>query len=85
MTVFSKLNKKSDMCSIGDLFPPFGLTSFISAVVICFLGFYMFKKLGTDGNVSVRDSSKNHSWTPVKITSKVSCYFKIIFSTIYSV
>lgn len=71
MTVFSKLNKKPDMWIFGDLFPPFGLTSFISAVVICFLGFYMFKKLGTDGNVSVRDSTKNHSWTPVKITSKV--------------
>lgn len=71
MTVFSKLNKNPNMSIFGDIFPPFGLTSLISAVVICFLGFYVFKKLGTDGNVPVRDSTKNHSWTPIKISSKV--------------
>lgn len=71
MTVFSKLNKNPNMWMFDNLFPPFGLTSFISAVVICVLSLYMFKKLGTDGNVPVRDSTKNHSWTPIKITSKV--------------
>lgn len=64
------------MWSFGDIFPPFGVTSFISAVVVCFLGFSMFKRLVTDGNVSIRDSTKNHSWTPIKITLKVStCSF----------
>lgn len=71
MSVFSKPYKSTNMWGFDDLFPPFGLTSFISAVVICVLGFYMFKKLGTDGNVPVRDSTKNHSWTPIKLSSKV--------------
>lgn len=76
MTVFSKPNKNYNMWIFGDVLPPFGLTSFISAMVLCFLGFYVFKKLGTDGNVPVRDSTKNHSWTPIKITSKVSIQIK---------
>lgn len=85
MSVFSKLNKNPNMCFFGDIFPPFGLTSFIGAVVICFLGFYIFKKLGVDGNVSVRDSTKNHNWTPIKIYSKVRKLLQLYISLVVSI
>ncbi|KAJ8929806.1 hypothetical protein NQ314_017403 [Rhamnusium bicolor] len=73
MAVFSKLLNKyinPKMWIFGELFPPLGFTSFISAVVICILSFYVFKKLSVDSNVPVRDSTRNHSWTPIKVTAK---------------
>ncbi|CAG9812465.1 unnamed protein product [Phaedon cochleariae] len=72
MVVFSKLSVSSEhkMWILGDLVPPFGFTSFVSALVVCVITFYIFKKLSGDRNVPVRDSSKNHSWTAIKITSK---------------
>ncbi|XP_050302696.1 diacylglycerol kinase epsilon isoform X2 [Anthonomus grandis grandis] len=58
------------MWLLGDLFPPFGFTTFAGAVAICILSFYIFKKLSVDTNVAVRDYSKNHSWMPIKVTAK---------------
>ncbi|KAG5878011.1 hypothetical protein JTB14_025466 [Gonioctena quinquepunctata] len=34
------------------------------------MSFYLFKKLSSDSNVPVRDSTKTHNWTSIKITSK---------------
>ncbi|KAJ8957439.1 hypothetical protein NQ318_004919 [Aromia moschata] len=73
MAVFSKLLNNylsQKMWIFADLYPPFGLTGFISAVVMCYVSFYVFKKLSVDSNVPVRDSTRNHSWTSIKITSK---------------
>ncbi|XP_074035969.1 diacylglycerol kinase epsilon isoform X2 [Leptinotarsa decemlineata] len=72
MAVFSKhrVDVRPRMWIFGELFPPFGFTSFVSAVLVCFLSFFIFKKLSSEGNVPVRDSTKNHNWTPIKITSK---------------
>lgn len=79
MGVFSKVkfSGKFSMLFFVELIPPFGVTSFVSAVVVCFITFYVFKKLSGDGNVPVRDS-KNHSWTSITISSKVSsAYFHL--------
>ncbi|XP_019758983.1 diacylglycerol kinase epsilon isoform X2 [Dendroctonus ponderosae] len=73
MTVFSKTeisNPDRDMWIIGDLFPPFGFTTFAGAVVLCIVSYYLFRKLSSDGKVAVRDYSKNHSWTPIKVTAR---------------
>ena len=73
MAVFSKflvhLNPK--MWLVGDLSPPLSVPTVLSTFIICILGFYIFKWLSGDGNVPIRDSSKNHSWIPIKIASKV--------------
>ncbi|RZC39409.1 diacylglycerol kinase epsilon [Asbolus verrucosus] len=58
------------MWLVGDLSPPLSVSTVLSAFVICIISFYVFKWLSGEGNVPIRDSTKNHSWTPIKITSK---------------
>lgn len=72
MSVFSKIEHFfiSGMWIIEDLLPPFGFATFTSAVVVCCVGIYVFKKFTSDGNDAVRDNSRNHSWTPIKVTAK---------------
>lgn len=75
MTVFSKiLNKHINpkMWIFGDLYPPLGLTGFFGAFIVCCISFYLFKKISAEANVPVRDSTKNHNWTSIKVISKVS-------------
>ncbi|KAJ8979408.1 hypothetical protein NQ317_015840 [Molorchus minor] len=75
MAVFSKILNKHlspKMWMFGDLCPPFGLTGFIGAVILCYISFYVFKKLSLDSNVPVRDSTRNHSWTSINVTSKMA-------------
>lgn len=60
------------MCIFGDLCPPLGLMGFCSVFVVCCLSLYLFKKISAEVNVPVRDSTRNHSWTSIKVTSKVS-------------
>jgi hypothetical protein len=73
MAVFSKffncLNYK--MWLVGDLTPPLSVPTVLGTFIICVISFYIFKWLSGDGNVPIRDSTKNHSWTPIKIASKV--------------
>lgn len=59
------------MWMFGELLPPFGFVSFAGVVVLGILSYCAFKKLGNDMTVGVRDSTKSHSWTPIKITAKV--------------
>lgn len=66
------------MWFLGDLFPPLEFSGFASAIILCFLGFYIIKRLSGDGNVPVRDSTKNHSWTPLTISSKVCNNIKFL-------
>ncbi|XP_066153489.1 diacylglycerol kinase epsilon isoform X2 [Euwallacea fornicatus] len=58
------------MWFIGELLPPFGFTTIAGSVLLGILSYYAFKKLGNDEVVGVRDSSKNHSWIPIKVTAK---------------
>lgn len=89
MTIFSKIhNTSSDpsMWMFGELLPPFGFVSFAGVVVLGILSYFAFKKLGNDMTVGVRDSTKSHSWTPIKITSKVCiCITFLHFQTSCSV
>nr|CAI5817275.1 unnamed protein product [Callosobruchus analis] len=68
MAVFSKMNP--NMWMLGELFPPFGITGFVSAVVVCVISFYIIKRLSGESQVPVRDSTKNHSWTSITVSSK---------------
>ncbi|XP_066258337.1 diacylglycerol kinase epsilon [Euwallacea similis] len=71
MTIFSKLHSlNSKMWFIGELLPPFGFTTFAGTILLGILSYYAFKKLGNEEVVGVRDSSKNHSWIPIKVTAK---------------
>lgn len=75
MAVFSKLfHANPKMWLMSDLSQPPSVPTVVSTIIICVLSFYFFKWLSGDGNVPVRDSTKNHSWTPIKITSKVFNY-----------
>lgn len=89
MTIFSKIhNTSSDpsMWMFGELLPPFGFVSFAGVVVLGILSYFAFKKLGNDMTVGVRDSTKSHSWTPIKITAKVCiCITFLHFQTSCSV
>lgn len=77
MAVFSKFNRLNfKMWLVGDLSPPLSVPTVISTFIVCVLSFYLFKWLSGDGNVPIRDSSKNHSWTPIKIASKVTVSYK---------
>ncbi|XP_044272407.1 diacylglycerol kinase epsilon isoform X2 [Tribolium madens] len=58
------------MWLVGDLTPPLSVPTVLSTFIVCIISFYLFKWLSGDGNVPIRDSSKNHSWTPIKITAR---------------
>lgn len=73
MAIFSKIlnrNLGPKMFIIGDLFPPVGALTIIGTVVFCFISFYLFKCFGGENNVRIRDYMKNHSWTPIQISSR---------------
>lgn len=61
-----------NMWIIGDLIPPFDLSTFLGALIFCTISIYMLKRFNNDNNVPVRDSTKNHNWTQIKISSKVN-------------
>lgn len=71
MHVFSKVNNNFSMWFGEELFP-YGFSGFAGAIVLCFLSFCFFKRFRVDANVPVRDSTKTHSWIPIKIASKVN-------------
>lgn len=82
MAVFSKLIGKwftSSHCSclkmvvsLDTLYPPYGIfIPVLSTLFMCVVSFYLFKWLGGDMSVTLRDVSKNHSWKPIKLSSKV--------------
>lgn len=77
MHVFSKVNN-SNMWIGEDLFP-YGFSGFAGAIILCFISLYFFKRFRVDSNVPVRDSSKTHSWIPIKITSKVGMILNVLF------
>lgn len=74
MVVLSKFFNifNPNMWIIGDLMPPFDLTTFISAIIFCTISICLLKRFSNDSTVPVRDSTKNHNWLPIKISSKVS-------------
>lgn len=99
MTNFSKLLKKdfinvefttSIMWTTSALIPPFGVfVPVVSTVIICFVSYYFFKWVSGDITVPIRDATKNHSWTPLRMSSKVSRFtcakvFNIILFGIFS-
>ncbi|KAL1489117.1 hypothetical protein ABEB36_014060 [Hypothenemus hampei] len=58
------------MWILADLVPPVGFFTIAGAIAVCMIGYYVFTKLGSDVNVTVRDFSKTHNWTSIKITAK---------------
>ncbi|KAK9888013.1 hypothetical protein WA026_000297 [Henosepilachna vigintioctopunctata] len=73
MAIFSKILNRyiyPRMFIIGDMLPPVGALTIIGTVVLCFLSFYLFKWIGGDNNVRIRDYIKNHSWAPIKVSSR---------------
>ncbi|XP_044759785.1 diacylglycerol kinase epsilon [Coccinella septempunctata] len=73
MAIFSKILSSFSypkMFIIGEIFPPVGTLTIIGTVVLCFLSFYLFKWIGGETTVRIRDYVKNHSWTPVVVTSR---------------
>lgn len=74
MAIFSKILSSFSfpkMFIIGEIIPPVGTLTIIGTVVLCFLSFYLFKWIGGESTVRIRDYVKNHSWTPVTVTSRV--------------
>ncbi|XP_056643490.1 diacylglycerol kinase epsilon [Diorhabda sublineata] len=58
------------MWVMGELFLPYGFTSFFCAVLLCIISFYIFKRLSGDGPIIVSRTLQGHSWSSVKITAK---------------
>ncbi|XP_060521210.1 diacylglycerol kinase epsilon isoform X2 [Cylas formicarius] len=58
------------MFSFGETFLPFGFGAFAGGAALCVFGFYVCKRLCGEGDVSLRDSSTNHTWTPIRVTDK---------------
>lgn len=73
MAVFSKLSNclNLKMWFVSDLAPPLSVSTVFSAFVICIVSFYIFKWMSGDGQVPIRDSTKNHSWAPIQLAAKV--------------
>ncbi|CAH0563698.1 unnamed protein product [Brassicogethes aeneus] len=71
MATFSKFfNTNTNITMLDDLIPSMGLPAFISAIVLCCVGFYLIRKLSVDTKIPVRDSSKNHNWSTIEVSSK---------------
>ncbi|KRT80304.1 C1 domain containing protein [Oryctes borbonicus] len=81
MTAFSRLLKKeiikvddinlSIMWTTSALVPPFGVfVPVVSTVIICFVSYYFFKWVNGDVTVHIRDATRNHSWTSLRLSSK---------------
>ncbi|GJQ73668.1 hypothetical protein Trydic_g14006 [Trypoxylus dichotomus] len=59
------------MWTTSALIPPFGVfVPVVSTVIICFVSYYFFKWINGDVTVHIRDATKNHSWTSLRLSSK---------------
>lgn len=79
MAIFSKLVGKwfteqrgcLKMINLDTLYPPYGIfIPVLSTLFMCVISYYLFKWLGGDATVTLRDATKNHSWKPIKLSSK---------------
>lgn len=87
MAVFSKLSNYLNlkMWFAGDFAPPLSVSTVLSAFVICIVSFYLFKWISGEGQVPIRDSTKNHSWTSIQIAAKVTITSTIFINIIINI
>ncbi|XP_019880958.1 diacylglycerol kinase epsilon [Aethina tumida] len=74
MTMYSKfMNSETNnntMWLFTDLIPPMNIPIIITGIVMCCVGLFLIKKLSVDSKIPVRDSSKTHNWSTIKLASK---------------